>query len=82
MAVLSEYGGYSYGIPGHTTTETIYGYGTYKDTESLKAAYEKRRQEAMRLIPQGLCASVYTQVSDIEDEVNGIYTYDRKVKKI
>ena len=50
--------------------------------ESLKAAYEKRRQEAMRLIPQGLCASVYTQVSDIEDEVNGIYTYDRKVKKI
>ena len=36
----------------------------------------------MRLIPQGLCASVYTQVSDIEDEVNGIYTYDRKVKKI
>ena len=49
---------------------------------SLKAAYEKRRQEAMRLIPQGLCASVYTQVSDIEDEVNGIYTYDRKVKKI
>ena len=82
VAVLSEYGGYSYGIPEHTTTEAIYGYGTYKDTESLKAAYEKRRQEAMRLIPQGLCASVYTQVSDIEDEVNGIYTYDRKVKKI
>ena len=82
VAVLSEYGGYSYGIPEHTTTEAIYGYGTYKDTESLKAAYEKRRHEAMRLIPQGLCASVYTQVSDIEDEVNGIYTYDRKVKKI
>ena len=82
VAVLSEYGGYSYGIPEHSTTEDIYGYGTYKDTESLRGAYQKRRHEAMALIADGLCASVYTQVSDIEDEVNGIYTYDRKIKKI
>ena len=82
VAVLSEYGGYSYGIPEHSTTEDIYGYGTYKDTESLREAYQKRRHEAMALIADGLCASVYTQVSDIEDEVNGIYTYDRKIKKI
>ena len=82
VAVLSEYGGYSYGMPEHATTEDIYGYGTYKDTKSLREAYQKRRREAMALIADGLCASVYTQVSDIEDEVNGIYTYDRKIKKI
>ncbi len=82
VAVLSEYGGYSYGIKEHATTEDIYGYGTYKDTKSLREAYQKRRREAMALIADGLCASVYTQVSDIEDEVNGIYTYDRKIKKI
>lgn len=82
VAVLSEYGGYSYGMPEHATTEDIYGYGTYKDTKSLREAYQKRRHEAMALIADGLCASVYTQVSDIEDEVNGIYTYDRKIKKI
>ena len=69
-------------MPEHATTEDIYGYGTYKDAKSLREAYQKRRREAMALIADGLCASVYTQVSDIEDEVNGIYTYDRKIKKI
>ena len=34
------------------------------------------------MIPEGLCASIYTQVSDIEDEVNGIFTYDREVQKL
>lgn len=82
LAVLSEYGGYSYGIADHSTTEDVYGYGTYSDTASLNEAYQKRRHEMLDLIPKGLCASVYTQVSDIEDEVNGIYTYDRKIKKI
>lgn len=35
-----------------------------------------------KLIPQGLCASVYTQWTDIEEEINGVYTWDREVKKI
>lgn len=80
-AVLSEYGGYSLGMPGHTMTEHAYGYGTCRDADELKRKYEKRRAKRDALIEKGLCASVYTQVSDIEDEINGIYTYDRKVKK-
>ena len=82
VAVLSEYGGYSYAIPEHCTTDDLYGYGTYRDTDSLQAAYEKRQKETLTLIPEGLCASVYTQVSDIEDEVNGIFTYDREIQKL
>ena len=80
--VLSEYGGYSLQLQEHCTTDKLYGYGTYKDKESLNEAFRNRENEVRALIPQGLCASVYTQVSDIEDEVNGIFTYDREIQKI
>ena len=56
--------------------------GTYQDTASLKEAFDKRESEVRALIPQGLCPSIYTQISDIEDEVNGIFTYDREVQKL
>ncbi|MDD6195112.1 MAG: glycoside hydrolase family 2 TIM barrel-domain containing protein [Lachnospiraceae bacterium] len=82
VAVLSEFGGYSLAIENHCTDDGLYGYGTYKTKEELQKAFEKREAQVQALIPQGLCASVYTQVSDIEDEVNGIFTYDRKVQKI
>ncbi|MDO4519153.1 MAG: glycoside hydrolase family 2 TIM barrel-domain containing protein [Eubacteriales bacterium] len=80
-AVLSEYGGYKLGIPEHTATEKSYGYGKCKSVQELKARFQKRMQEVQKLIPQGLCASVYTQISDIEDEVNGILTFDREIMK-
>ena len=82
VTVLSEFGGYSMAIPEHCTGEGLYGYGTFTDAGKLQEAYERRESQVDALIPQGLCASVYTQVSDIEDEVNGIFTYDRKVHKI
>ncbi len=81
-SVLSEFGGYTYTIPAHSTTEDLYGYGDYDNPASLQAAFEKRESEVNALIPKGLCASVYTQVSDIEDESNGIFTYDREVQKL
>lgn len=80
--VLSEYGGYALQDKDHCTSDKLYGYGTYKDVETLNQAFRKREEEVRALIPQGLCASIYTQVSDIEDEVNGIFTYDREVQKI
>ena len=82
VAVLSEFGGYSMAVDGHCTDDGLYGYGTYKTREELQRAFEKREAQVQALVPKGLCASVYTQVSDIEDEVNGIFTYDRKVQKI
>lgn len=82
VTVLSEFGGYSLQVPEHSACSKLYGYGTFKDAADLKRAYEKRMQEMREQIPQGLCAAVYTQLSDVEEEVNGIFTYDRAVNKL
>ncbi len=82
--VLSEFGGFTYSAPGHIrNTEKSYGYGTCKTPEALtarlKEVYETRVIPAVK---NGLCAAVYTQLSDVEDEINGLLTYDRKVCKV
>lgn len=81
-SVLSEYGGYSYPVTGHTACEDQYGYGACKSREGLNKRCTERTDKMRELIPEGLCGGVYTQWSDIEEEVNGIYTYDREVRKI
>lgn len=80
--VLSEFGGYSLRIPEHSACKKLYGYGTHKTMESLNHAYKKQMEKVQEQIPKGLCASVYTQLSDVEEEMNGIFTYDREVRKI
>ena len=80
--VISEYGGYAYKMEDHLWTDRLYGYGDYKDQEKLQGAYRALRKQIRALEKEGLCAAVYTQVSDIEEEVNGILTYDREVWKI
>ena len=82
--VLSEFGGYTYKPEGHVyNTEDTYGYGKYEDIHEFSKAVEKLyRSEILPAIGNGLCAAIYTQVSDIEDETNGILTYDRKVCKL
>lgn len=81
-AVLSEIGGHTYREPGHSACEELYGYGACKDKETLGKAYRDLTDKVRALIPQGLCASVYTQWTDIEEEINGVYTWDREVRKI
>ena len=81
--VLSEFGGYSCKIPDNSFNETYtYGYRYYEKTEEftdgLKRLYA---DEVLPEISNGLCACVLTQLSDVEDETNGIITYDRKVIK-
>ncbi len=81
--ILSEFGGLPLLLKEHSTCEKLYGYGKrYENTKELSAAYQKLIRKIEKSIPKGLCATVYTQWTDIEDEVNGIYTWDRKVKKI
>lgn len=80
--VLSEFGGYSHAVQDHVACGKTYGYGSEKTIESLNATYQARQQEVEDAIAQGLCATVYTQVSDVEEEINGIFTYDREVQKI
>ncbi len=82
--VLSEFGGYVYKVEGHSFNPgKTYGYKFFKSQEAfenaLVALYEN---EVMTAIDKGLSAAVYTQVSDVEDETNGLMTYDRRVQKV
>lgn len=82
---LTEFGGYSMSIDGHRfNTEKTFGYRIYKSKEALEKALEalylKRIQPLIH--KKGLSALVYTEVSDVEDETNGLLTYDRKVVKV
>jgi hypothetical protein len=80
--VLSEFGGYSMKTAGHTFSEKEFGYKKFKTSETLAAAYKDLYEKyVIAHIDQGLSATVYTQVSDVEDEINGLFTYDRKVEK-
>ncbi len=80
---LSEFGGYSYLVPEHVYTNKSYGYGTCKSSEGLFERLAARYEElVLPYIKAGLCGSIYTQISDVEDEINGLYTYDRKVCKV
>ncbi|MBM6855275.1 glycoside hydrolase family 2 [Mediterraneibacter glycyrrhizinilyticus] len=81
-AVLSEIGGYTFREEGHTACGELYGYKDHRSRKELNESFRELMKKVEALIPKGLCASVYTQWSDIEEEVNGIYTYDREVKKI
>lgn len=81
--VLSEYGGYSRKINGRMwDPRRSFGYATFGSKEKLSRAYRVlHEKQIVPLIKKGLCATVYTQVSDVELEVNGIYTYDREELK-
>ena len=82
-AVLGEFGGLGYNVPGHAWNPEGWGYDLLEDTEGLLARYENLYEQLFPLIEKpGLSAAVYTQVSDIESENNGLMTYDRKVLKI
>ncbi|NLB36022.1 MAG: glycoside hydrolase family 2, partial [Clostridiales bacterium] len=82
--VLSEFGGYSNIVENHVWNKAkSFGYRMYGDKLSLTEAYKKlMKKQIIPLIKKGLSATVYTQVSDVEFEVNGLMTYDREVVKI
>lgn len=83
IIAISEFGGYSLGVADHMfDSNTSFGYRKYRSREKLQTAFEKLYvHQVMKLLPKGLSAIIYTQLSDVEDEVNGLVTYDRKVVK-
>ena len=81
-AVISEYGGLALPLPGHITTDQVYGYKNLKSSEEFQSRFRAMMKHILSLEADGLSAAVYTQVSDIEDEVNGLLTYDRKINKV
>jgi len=79
---LSEYGGIAWPMPGHEPPRKTYGYGTAKDRQELTARYKKLQlKTVLPQLEKGLSALVYTQLTDVEDEVNGLFTYDRAAVK-
>ena len=82
--ILSEFGGKTCKVEGHVfNPDKIYGYGGYQTLAELNDAVEKLyREEVLPCIEKGLCAAIYTQLSDVEDEINGLLTYDREVCKL
>lgn len=80
--VISEYGGRSYAVQGHTATKRVYGYRKAKCNDEWKGKTGALLWDIDQLYTQGLSGAIYTQLSDIEDEVNGILTYDRQINKI
>ena len=82
--VLSEFGGKTYKCDGHVfNPDKTYGYGGCDSLDALNEAVAKLYlEEVLPCVKKGLCAAIYTQVSDVEDEINGLLSYDRKVCKL
>ena len=81
--ILTEFGGYNHRVEGHAFSQKDFGYKRYESVNSLSYAFrDLYTKEIGPAWKQGLAAAVYTQLSDVEDELNGLVTYDRKVVKI
>ncbi len=81
--VISEYGGFTHHISGHSSVDRVFGYKKYDTLDQLGVAYYNLMNGTIKpLITKGLAGAVYTQVSDVEEEVNGLMTYDRRITKI
>ena len=83
VQALTEFGGYSCPEEGHMSSDKLFGYKMYNTkgelTEAFVNLYER---EVIPAVEMGLSACIYTQVSDVEDEINGIFTYDRETIKM
>jgi len=81
--LLSEFGGYNHRVMGHCFNKKDFGYKKFETPAQFEIALEELFQQQILPAKQlGLAATVYTQLTDVEDELNGILTYDRKVAKI
>ncbi len=83
ISLLSEFGGYAYVPEGHSEPRKLYGYKVFDSEEKLNRAVVKLYENMIiPNIAKGLSGCIYTQVSDVEDECNGIMSADREVVKL
>ena len=81
VLALSEYGGYAHAVPGRVWGARAFGYRRFTSVAELAHAFRRLHEEqVVPAIAAGLSATVYTQLSDVEDELNGLLTYDREAK--
>lgn len=84
-SVMGEYGGIGLPVEGHLWNPEMrnWGYQTYQSTEELIKHYKYKFDQIVEMKKSmGLSAAIYTQTTDVEGEVNGLMTYDRKVIKM
>ena len=80
VVALTEYGGYAYPVEEHLSCKKEFGYQHYHSTEELTQNYKRLwEEEIYPNLQYGLCSAIYTQTSDIEEEINGVLTYDREI---
>ena len=79
---VSEFGGYTHRVDGHSSLDEAYGYEPFDDIDKWRTVVRQALAHMDALEAKGLAGYVYTQVSDIEEETNGILTYDRRVNKL
>ena len=79
--MISEFGGLAQLVPEHAAVSKAYGYGEYDSIDGWRAAVRSALASAAALEARGLAGYVYTQMSDVEEELNGLLTYDRRVDK-
>ncbi len=81
---VTEFGGYSYTVDGHVyDPDKTFGYKKMlTEQEYLEGILELYNKDIIAKIPQGLTCAIYTQLTDVEDETNGLVTYDRQVIKV
>lgn len=80
--VLGEFGGLGLALEGHTWIEENWGYRNMSDKQELMNRYEQFYTRVYEFMDKGLSASVYTQITDVETETNGLLTYDREIVKL
>lgn len=80
--MISEFGGLTWHDPAHATCPESYGYADFASIDEWRAELRKLLAGVDALEGEGLAGFVYTQVSDVEEEVNGLMTYDRRVVKL
>jgi hypothetical protein len=80
--VYGEFGGLGYAVEGHLAVESGWGYADFESSSAFAVAYEELLSVIGQLVPRGLAGAIYTQTTDVESEINGLMTYDRRQFKI
>jgi hypothetical protein len=83
VTTLGEFGGFGFPIKDHLWDESkAWGYVSYKNVQELEEAFERLIGKLHPYVSEGISAAIYTQITDVENEVNGLMTYDRAIVKM
>lgn len=80
--IMSEFGGLTWMVDGHASLDHSYGYAEFSSADEWRSGLDELLAQAAALEAEGLSGFVYTQLTDVEEETNGLLTYDRKVDKL